>query len=338
MLTVNLTVPADLVGLKLFDDKPATLPWLNRRHTAAARSSQRATVFQASPSTRAIADMLTPSTLSVTTVSNVARRCWRRGAGAQGRRRRGRRTRCRRPRLTVRLRANRDRRREIRLGSRNTTASSPYPRRNRHRDRGQPSTPGRSEPVRSPASLRLATVTNLRRPFPPRSGDSRPPRWIQVESIVGRRLAQAWPAQRGGGSWTGTEPPRPIRYRPRPSPVPGERVLVRATAASTAHRPESPHRSTDRSERRQRGCSSLQSTVQQAVAPDFFSEDGTPASTEQLVTEVILPRGRQGAKMQTLISDRRSRRERMMCPESCRRASWRKAPADWLTTLPRYAA
>ena len=27
-----------------------------------------------------------------------------------------------------------------------------------------------------------------------------------------------------------------------------------------------------------------------------------------------------------------------MCPESCRKASWRKAPADWLTTLPRYAA
>ena len=58
--------------------KPATLPWLNRRHTAAARSSQRATVFQASSSTRAIADRLTPSTLSATTVSNVARRCWRR--------------------------------------------------------------------------------------------------------------------------------------------------------------------------------------------------------------------------------------------------------------------
>ena len=31
-----------------------------------------------SPSTREIADMLTPSTLSATTVSNVARRCWRR--------------------------------------------------------------------------------------------------------------------------------------------------------------------------------------------------------------------------------------------------------------------
>ena len=29
---------------------------------------------------------------------------------------------------------------------------------------------------------------------------------------------------------------------------------------------------------------------------------------------------------------------RWMCPESCRKASWRKAPADWLTTLPRYAA
>ncbi len=69
---------ADLVGLQLSTTNPATLPWLNRRHTAAARSSQRATVFQASPSTRAIADMLTPSTLSATTVSNVARRCWRR--------------------------------------------------------------------------------------------------------------------------------------------------------------------------------------------------------------------------------------------------------------------
>ena len=31
-------------------------------------------------------------------------------------------------------------------------------------------------------------------------------------------------------------------------------------------------------------------------------------------------------------------RLRGMCPESCRKASWRKAPADWLTTLPRYAA
>ena len=55
--------------------KPVTLPWLNRRHPAAARSSQPATVFQASPSTREIADRLTPSTLSATTVSNVARRC-----------------------------------------------------------------------------------------------------------------------------------------------------------------------------------------------------------------------------------------------------------------------
>ena len=42
----------------------------------------------------------------------------------------------------------------------------------------------------------------------------------------------------------------------------------------------------------------MQSTVQQAVAPDFFSEDGTPASTEQLVTEVILPRGGVGALIQ----------------------------------------
>ena len=32
------------------------------------------------------------------------------------------------------------------------------------------------------------------------------------------------------------------------------------------------------------------------------------------------------------------RTENWMCPESCRKASWRKAPADWLTTLPRYAA
>ena len=48
------------------------------RHTAAARSSQRATVFQASRSIRAIANRLTPSTRSVTTLSNVARRCWRR--------------------------------------------------------------------------------------------------------------------------------------------------------------------------------------------------------------------------------------------------------------------
>ncbi len=35
------------------------------------------TVFQAIPSIRAIAEMLTPSTLSATTASNVARRCWR---------------------------------------------------------------------------------------------------------------------------------------------------------------------------------------------------------------------------------------------------------------------
>ena len=27
-----------------------------------------------------------------------------------------------------------------------------------------------------------------------------------------------------------------------------------------------------------------------------------------------------------------------MCPESCRKALWRHAPADWLTTLSRYAA
>ena len=27
-----------------------------------------------------------------------------------------------------------------------------------------------------------------------------------------------------------------------------------------------------------------------------------------------------------------------MCPESCRKAFWRHAPADWLTTLSRYAA
>ena len=58
--------------------KPVVLPSLNRRHTAAARSSQRATVFQASRSIRAIADRLTPLTRSVTTVSNVVRRCWRR--------------------------------------------------------------------------------------------------------------------------------------------------------------------------------------------------------------------------------------------------------------------
>ena len=58
--------------------KPVVLPWLQWRHTAAARSSQRATVFQASRSIRAIADRLPPSTRSVTTLSNVARRCWRR--------------------------------------------------------------------------------------------------------------------------------------------------------------------------------------------------------------------------------------------------------------------
>ena len=31
-------------------------------------------------------------------------------------------------------------------------------------------------------------------------------------------------------------------------------------------------------------------------------------------------------------------RQAGMCPESCRKAFWRNAPADWLTTLPRYAA
>ena len=41
--------------------KPVGRPSLNWRHTDAARSSQRATVFQASRSTRAIADRLTPS-------------------------------------------------------------------------------------------------------------------------------------------------------------------------------------------------------------------------------------------------------------------------------------
>jgi len=30
--------------------------------------------------------------------------------------------------------------------------------------------------------------------------------------------------------------------------------------------------------------------------------------------------------------------EEWMCPESCRKALWRHAPADWLTTLSRYAA
>ena len=38
------------------------------------------------------------------------------------------------------------------------------------------------------------------------------------------------------------------------------------------------------------------------------------------------------------IQGEHSRLEAGMCPESCRKASWRKAPADWLTTLPRYAA
>ena len=57
---------------------PAILLWLNRRHTWAAFSSQRATVFQAIPSTREIPEMLTPSTLRATTVSKVALRCWRR--------------------------------------------------------------------------------------------------------------------------------------------------------------------------------------------------------------------------------------------------------------------
>ena len=40
--------------------KPVVLPWLQWRHTAAARSRQRATVFQASRSIRAIADRLPP--------------------------------------------------------------------------------------------------------------------------------------------------------------------------------------------------------------------------------------------------------------------------------------
>ena len=48
-----------------------------------------------------------------------------------------------------------------------------------------------------------------------------------------------------------------------------------------------------------------------------------------------------GALAQASLNCRRARlpavRDRM-CPESCRKASWRKAPADWLTTLPRYAA
>ena len=49
-----------------------------RADGAAAGAGSRATVFQASRSIRAIADRLTPSTRNVTTVSNVARRCWRR--------------------------------------------------------------------------------------------------------------------------------------------------------------------------------------------------------------------------------------------------------------------
>jgi len=51
---------------------------LKRRQVSAAFSSQRAAVFQAIPSTRAIAEMLTPSTLRATTVSKVALRCCRR--------------------------------------------------------------------------------------------------------------------------------------------------------------------------------------------------------------------------------------------------------------------
>ena len=52
--------------------------WLKSRQPSAACSSHRATVFQAIPSTRAIADRLTPSTRRATTASNRALRCWSR--------------------------------------------------------------------------------------------------------------------------------------------------------------------------------------------------------------------------------------------------------------------
>ena len=72
---------ANFIGLELLDDEagqPASRLWLKRRHISDACSSHRATVFQAIPSTRAIAEMLTPSTLRATTASNRALRCWRR--------------------------------------------------------------------------------------------------------------------------------------------------------------------------------------------------------------------------------------------------------------------
>ena len=55
---------------------PAISPLLKRRHASAAISSQRATVFQAMPSIRAIAETLTPSTLRATTRNVGINRIW----------------------------------------------------------------------------------------------------------------------------------------------------------------------------------------------------------------------------------------------------------------------
>jgi hypothetical protein len=68
----------DLIGLQLQIVILLIRLRLNRRQQAAAFSSQRFTVFQASCLARAMADLLTPSTLRAATSSNVARRCRRR--------------------------------------------------------------------------------------------------------------------------------------------------------------------------------------------------------------------------------------------------------------------
>ncbi len=58
--------------------KPRSLSPLNRRAAREARSYQRATVFQGTPITRGIADLLTPSTDSAATVSKSRRDRWMR--------------------------------------------------------------------------------------------------------------------------------------------------------------------------------------------------------------------------------------------------------------------
>ena len=69
---------ADLVGLQLFGDEAGDPAVVKSTTHGGGPVEPAGDGVPASPSMRAIADRLTPSTLSVTTVSNGVLRCWRR--------------------------------------------------------------------------------------------------------------------------------------------------------------------------------------------------------------------------------------------------------------------